>query len=50
MWLVGSFFAVGPGPLLLVALYVVFLAVLPGRVARGALSEQYDQAAPKALR
>jgi hypothetical protein len=34
VWLVGSFFATGPGPLLLVALYIVFMVVLPRRVAQ----------------
>ncbi|MFG2045568.1 hypothetical protein [Dactylosporangium sp. NPDC048998] len=34
VWLLGSFFAIGPGPLLLVALYIVFLIVLPRRVAQ----------------
>ncbi len=34
VWLLGSFFATGPGPLLLVALYIVFMIVLPRRVAQ----------------
>ncbi|HTJ39770.1 MAG TPA: hypothetical protein VL738_41690 [Dactylosporangium sp.] len=33
VWLLGSFFATGPGPLLLVALYIAFMIVLPRRVA-----------------
>ncbi|MGI5238523.1 hypothetical protein [Dactylosporangium sp. CA-139066] len=33
VWLLGSFFAIGPGPLLLVALYVAFMIVLPRRAA-----------------
>ncbi|WP_426502738.1 hypothetical protein ACPPVO_34550 [Dactylosporangium sp. McL0621] len=36
VWLLGSFFAIGPGPLLLVALYIAFLVVLPRRVAEHA--------------
>jgi hypothetical protein len=34
VWLLGSFFATGPGPLLLVTLYVVLMIVLPRRVAQ----------------